>query len=58
MDLGWTWDTAVGIVGVLLIVEHSLIKPDDFSKLGVAFFTVNGAISILLYIATLLSTLR
>ena len=27
---------------------HSLVKPTDLSKVGLAFFTVNGIISVLL----------
>jgi 4-hydroxybenzoate polyprenyltransferase len=38
-----------GIVAVsaLLLYEHSLVKPDDLSKLNAAFFTMNGVISVL-----------
>jgi len=37
-----------GIVAVtlLLLYEHSLVKPDDLSKLNAAFFTMNGIISV------------
>ena len=37
-----------GIVTVtlLLLYEHSLVKPDDLSKLNAAFFTMNGIISV------------
>ncbi|HEY1628411.1 MAG TPA: 4-hydroxybenzoate octaprenyltransferase [Tepidisphaeraceae bacterium] len=38
----------VAAAGALLIVEHSLVKPTDLSKVGLAFFTVNGIISVLL----------
>ena len=30
----------------LLIVEHSLVRPHDLSKVGLAFFTINGVISV------------
>ncbi|HSC77403.1 MAG TPA: UbiA-like polyprenyltransferase [Candidatus Acidoferrales bacterium] len=33
---------------VLIAYEHSLVKPDDLSKVNAAFFTVNGYISVLL----------
>jgi 4-hydroxybenzoate polyprenyltransferase len=33
-------------VAVLLFYEHSLVKPDDLSKLNAAFFTMNGVISV------------
>ena len=35
------------MVAVLLAYEHSLVKPDDLSKMNAAFFTVNGYISLL-----------
>src|SRR6202049_1244801 len=31
---------------LLLLYEHSLVKPDDLSKLNAAFFTMNGVISV------------
>src|SRR5258708_4141282 len=38
----------VGVLAVtlLLLYEHSLVKPDDLSKLNAAFFTMNGVISV------------
>ena len=36
------------VVAVLLLYEHSLVKPGDLSKLDAAFFTMNGVISLLL----------
>ncbi|MEE2821923.1 MAG: UbiA family prenyltransferase, partial [Acidobacteriota bacterium] len=38
----------LALVAVMLIYEHSLIKPDDLSQLDTAFFTLNGMISIVL----------
>lgn len=49
------WHTAglgliffIGIVGVtlLLIYEHWLVRPDDLSRVGVAFFQVNAVIGV------------
>jgi 4-hydroxybenzoate polyprenyltransferase len=37
----------VGVVAALLAYEHSLVSPDDLSKLNAAFFTMNGVISVL-----------
>jgi 4-hydroxybenzoate polyprenyltransferase len=34
---------------VLLLYEHSLVKPGDLSRLDAAFFTMNGIISLLLF---------
>jgi 4-hydroxybenzoate polyprenyltransferase len=33
-------------VTILLLYEHSLVKPNDLSKLNAAFFTMNGVISV------------
>ena len=44
--LGTLYFIGVGIAGVLLVVEHILVKANDLSKAGLAFFTVNGIISV------------
>ncbi|MEM7808398.1 MAG: UbiA-like polyprenyltransferase [Planctomycetota bacterium] len=46
--LGAVWYAAVAIVGGLFVVEHRLVRADDLSKVGLAFFTVNGVIAVLL----------
>ncbi len=38
------------IIGALLYLEHKIVKPDDLSKIPVAFFHINSAISILLFL--------
>jgi 4-hydroxybenzoate polyprenyltransferase len=37
-------------VVLLLLYEHSLVKPNDLSKLNAAFFTMNGVISVLFFV--------
>ncbi len=41
-----------GIVAValLLIYEHSLVRPTDFSRVNAAFFTMNGWVSVLFFV--------
>lgn len=51
--LGWPYWIGLLVVGGLLVWEHRLVQPDDLSKLGVAFFNINGYISITLFIAIL-----
>jgi len=46
-QLSTLYFTGVGCAGTLLVVEHMLVKPNDLSKVGLAFFTVNGVISLL-----------
>jgi 4-hydroxybenzoate polyprenyltransferase len=36
-------------VAALLAYEHSLVKPDDLSRVDAAFFTVNGYVSVLFF---------
>ena len=55
MNLGVVYLIGVAIVVVLLIYEHSLVKPDDLSKIDMAFFNVNGYISITIFVATLIA---
>ncbi len=43
----------LSVIAGLLIYEHWLIKPEDLSKIDLAFFKVNGMISILFFLITL-----
>ena len=40
----------VAAVVVLLIYEHSLVKPHDLSRVNAAFFTMNGYVSVLFFL--------
>jgi 4-hydroxybenzoate polyprenyltransferase len=44
--LPWPAWLGIVVVAALLTYEHSLVKPDDLSKLDAAFFAMNGYISI------------
>jgi len=44
--LPWPAWIGIAVVATLLAYEHSLVKPDDLSKLDAAFFAMNGYISI------------
>lgn len=43
----------VSVIGILLILEHRLVKPDDLSRINIAFYHVNSVISLLLFAALL-----
>jgi 4-hydroxybenzoate polyprenyltransferase len=47
----------VVIASGLLLYEHSLVKPDDLSRLNTAFFNMNGYISITVFVFTFLNYL-
>jgi 4-hydroxybenzoate polyprenyltransferase len=46
-QLGLLSHMGIVTVAALLIYEHSLVEPNDFSRVNVAFFTVNGFIGVL-----------
>ncbi|WP_330220586.1 hypothetical protein [Syntrophotalea acetylenica] len=41
------------VTAVLLAWEHCLVRADDLSRLNQAFFTMNGLISVLLFVFAL-----
>ena len=43
--LGSIYFAGVAVVAVLLVYEHALVRPDDLTRVNVAFFQVNIAIS-------------
>ncbi len=53
-DLNIIYLIAAFIIGMLLIVEHLLVKPDNLRHINVAFFHVNSIISITLLSGVLL----
>ena len=54
-QLGWPfWMGLAGVVG-LFMWEHSLVRPNDLSRLNVAFQNINGYISMTIFAATVLA---
>ena len=47
-DFGLLYLVGVGIVSVILIYEHVIVKPNDLSRVNLAFFTLNGMVSLVL----------
>jgi len=48
----------MGVVALLLAYEHSIIKPTDLSRMNAAFFTLNGIISVVFFVAVATDVLR
>ena len=42
--LDWVYFVGLGPIGMLLVYEHLLVKPDDLTRVNRAFFLVNGII--------------
>ena len=38
------------IIGLLLVIEHRIVNPDDLSRVNVAFFHMNSLISVVLFL--------
>jgi 4-hydroxybenzoate polyprenyltransferase len=53
--LSWPYWIGLAAVAALFVWEHSLVKPDDLSKVDMAFFNVNGYISLTIFFATLVA---
>lgn len=51
--LGWIYLAGVACTAALLWYEHRLVRPDDLRNVNVAFFNVNGMISVGLMVFTL-----
>ena len=49
-ELGWLALTGVVMVAVLMIYQHTLVKPNDLSRMNAAFFTTNAFVSVILFL--------
>ncbi|EIT86588.1 4-hydroxybenzoate octaprenyltransferase [Fictibacillus macauensis ZFHKF-1] len=52
-SFGWIYFVGVLISGAIMIYEHSLVSANDLSKLNVAFFTMNGILSVVMFVFSL-----
>ena len=49
--LGWLALAGVVAVGLLLIYQHTLVRPTDLSRMNAAFFTTNAFVSVILFLS-------
>jgi len=49
-DLGSLAMTGVIAVGALLLYQHTLVRPNDLSRMNAAFFTTNAFVSVILFL--------
>ena len=45
---GWLSGAGLVLVGLLLVYQHLLLKPNDLSRMNAAFFTTNAFVSVIL----------
>ncbi len=51
--LGWIYVAGTAVAIVLLAAEQAVVRADDLSRVNLAFFTINGGISLLFGAATI-----
>ena len=55
VELGWIYWLGFAAITGVLVYEHWLVRPDDFSKIDKAFFDLNGYISLAFFGVVLLA---
>lgn len=55
--LGWIYLLGMAVVIAMLVWEHAILRPSDLSRLDVAFFNLNGYVSVIYFVATLTDVL-
>jgi 4-hydroxybenzoate polyprenyltransferase len=48
-DMQSVYLVTVGLIGILFVVEHKLVNPDNLKNINIAFFHVNSVISVFLF---------
>jgi len=49
VGLGWLWWIGLALTAMAFVYEHSIVRPDDLSRVNRAFFTANGFVGIVLF---------
>jgi 4-hydroxybenzoate polyprenyltransferase len=57
LSVGLAYWLGVAAVAALLLYEHLLVRPNDLHRLDVAFFTMNGVISVVFFAFVLVDAL-
>ncbi|MDI6726983.1 MAG: UbiA-like polyprenyltransferase [Smithellaceae bacterium] len=52
-DLSMVYLGYMVIIAILLVVEHLLVKPDNLSRINIAFFHINSIVSVIIFAAIL-----
>ncbi|HUY35632.1 MAG TPA: UbiA-like polyprenyltransferase [Pirellulales bacterium] len=49
-QLGWIYLAGITVAAALLVYEHWLVRPDDLTRVNLAFFHVNAVLSVGLFV--------
>lgn len=55
--MGTVFFIGIGVVTMFLVYEHSIVSPGDLSRVNAAFFTMNGCVSVFLFLFALADVL-
>ncbi len=55
--LGWIYGAGLAVAAALLVYEHAIVSADDLSRVDLAFFTLNGCVSLAFGAATVADAL-
>jgi 4-hydroxybenzoate polyprenyltransferase len=55
--LGIYYGVGVALIAAILLWEHWIVRPGDLSRLDMAFFNLNGYVSVAFFVATLVDVL-
>ncbi len=58
LPLGSVYILGLAIIGLILIYQHTIVKPDDLSKVNLAFFNMNAYLSVGLFLFTLVDVIK
>jgi 4-hydroxybenzoate polyprenyltransferase len=53
VGLAWLWWVGLALTAVAFAYEHTVVRPDDLSRVNRAFFTANGFVGIALFVFAL-----
>jgi 4-hydroxybenzoate polyprenyltransferase len=56
LSVGVAYWLGVAVVAALLAYEHWIVRPDDLHRLDIAFFTMNGVISVVFFAFVLIDS--
>lgn len=54
LNMGLFYWVGVLIAALILVYEHRIVNPRDLSKINIAFFNMNGILSVIVFVFTLL----
>lgn len=57
LELGFFYYAGMAVAAALILYQHRLVRPEDLSKSGMAFFNLNAGLSAATFVFTLLDVL-